>query len=227
LPASWDLLPSDPVGPRDLWAVWDQLQANGVASYVNDPTRNLGVGPRRDSYAFGQFCHMHGLVLDVGCGPQPWPSHFDQAPADVKLIGVDPLAGEAPADYAQFRALAERLPFRDQTFDHVVFATSFDHFVNPGDALIEARRVCKLDGEIDIWLGEKKPGAPRLAVSPEWYTKLVKPDLAEDQFHLKRPSVEQLKQLAARTSLVVVDEEVHAVDEWRRNYFCRMRHAPK
>jgi len=64
-------------------------------------------------------------------------------------------------------------------------------------------------------------------VSPEWYTKLVKPDLAEDQFHLKRPSVEQLKQLAARTSLVVVDEEVHAVDEWRRNYFCRMRHAPK
>lgn len=222
---TWDFLPAEPGGPRELWEVWDQLQENGVASYTHDPQRNLGVGPRPDHLAFGRFCQFGGTVLDVGCGPQAWPTHFEQAPSETRLLGVDPLVGDAPADYAQFRALAERLPFRDGVFEHVVFATSFDHFVDPAIALREAKRVCHPDGEIDIWLGEKKAGAPRLAVSPEWYTRLVKPPLAEDQFHLKRPGVDDLKELARQVSLTVVAEEFHVVDDYRRNYFCRMRRS--
>src|SRR5437867_628267 len=86
---TWDFLLESLGEPSELWKVWDQLQANGVASYTNDPQRNLGVGLRPDHLAFGRFCQFDGTVLDVGCGPQSWPTHFEQAPSQARLLGVD------------------------------------------------------------------------------------------------------------------------------------------
>jgi SAM-dependent methyltransferase len=220
---TWNLIPSSWKETSDLWPAWEQLQENGVVSYTEDPEHNLNVGKRQVSLDFSQFCKFDGLVLDVGCGPQAWPSHFASYTEATRFVGVDPLVGDAPADYTQFRALAEFLPFRDGVFDHVVFATSLDHFIDPVPVLLEARRVCRPDGAIDIWIGEKSPDAPKPAQSPTWYTKLKKPEGAEDVFHFKRLSAAETDEIIKRAGLRVAKREVHEVDQYRSNHFYKLQ----
>lgn len=220
---TWNLIPSSWKESSDLWSAWEQLQANGVVSYQKDPENNLNVGKRRVSIDFSNFCRFDGLVLDVGCGPQAWPSHFASSAEGTRFVGVDPLVEGSHADYTQFCALGEYLPFRDGVFDHVVFATSLDHFVDPLPVLNEARRVCGANGEIDLWVGEKSPDTPKPATSPEWYSQLEKPEGAEDVFHFKRLSATDSDRLIDRAGLRIVAREVHEVDQYRSNYFYRLQ----
>jgi SAM-dependent methyltransferase len=223
LPHSWELIPSSWPSSSHLWPVWEQLQANGVVSYTQAPERNLGVGERKDCFNFSRFCGFDGLVLDVGCGPQTWPTYFKFHTPGTRFVGVDPLVGETPSQYVQLRALAEYLPFRGGVFDHVVFATSLDHFIDPLPALKEARRVCRDGGAIDLWIGEKSSYSPQLATSPQWYLDLKKPRKAEDLFHLKRLGASDVRVLTKQVGLRVVSEEVQVVDEHRKNYFFKLR----
>lgn len=209
----------------DPWQAWEVLQANGVASYESDPEHNLAVGERSDFRRFGEFCDLSGDVLDVGCGPQPWPSHFSAAPPQTRLVGVDPLVGERPADYTQVRGLAEHLPFADAAFDHVVFATTLDHFVDPVAALREAIRVHRPGGTIVAFVGHKSPEAPRPAKSPSWYTELRPPNGYDDVFHVKRLDPSAAEDLFARSGLRLVEAESHVVDEYRSNHFFRLQPA--
>jgi SAM-dependent methyltransferase len=220
---NWHLIPSSWKASSDLWTAWEQLQENGLISYTQDPENNLGVGKRQNYLDFGRFSRFDGLVLDVGCGPQSWPTHFTDHSEKTRFVGVDPLIGETSPDYTQLRALGEYLPFPDKVFDHVVFATSLDHFIDPVPVLIEASRVCRDDGEVNIWIGEKRPGAPKPAVSPSWYANLKQPSEAEDRFHLKRLSLRDMLGLIERSGLLVSDEEIHQVDEFRTNYFYRLK----
>jgi SAM-dependent methyltransferase len=222
LPYAWDLTP-----PRDRWSsgdweAWEQLQQNGDVSYREDPEHNLGVGPREDYLAFSTFAELGGLVLDVGCGPQPWPTHFAHHEPGTRFVGIDPLVGTQDADYTQLRALAEYVPFADGAFDHVVFATSLDHFVDPAVALNEARRVTAPEGTVEVWVGHKRADAPPPAISPEWYRSLVKPRDADDVFHLRRLSEDDSEALFARAGLLIVRAEVHRVDEFRTNRFYKL-----
>jgi SAM-dependent methyltransferase len=219
---TWELMPSSYRTSSELWPIWEQLQMNGLVSYTHDPEHNLGVGQREDCLDFSRFCKFGGLILDVGCGPQPWPAYFNFHSPESRFVGVDPLVGESPADYVQFRSLGEYLPFRDGVFDHVVFATSLDHFIDPIPALLEARRVCKSDGSIEIWVGEKSPEAPKHAQSAGWYTALEKPELAEDAFHLKRIKIDKLKILVKKVGLCIVEDESHVIGPYRKNYFCKL-----
>jgi len=220
---NWHLVPSNWKASSELWTAWEQLQENGLVSYTQDPENNLGVGKRKSPLQFGAFAGFDGLVLDVGCGPQSWPTHFAESTDRTRFVGVDPLVGASSPDYTQLRALGEFLPFREQVFDHVVFATSLDHFIDPVPVLLEAGRVCRSDGEVDIWIGEKKAGAPKPAVSASWYTSLKKPSEAEDVFHLKRLAREDMLRIIERSSLLISDEEVHPIDEFRTNYFFRLK----
>lgn len=223
LSTTWDLRPLkwNTTDPR--WQAWEQLQQNGLVSYLQDPDHNLGIGERPDCKAFSQFCKYYGLVLDVGCGPQKWPAYFDPHANNTTYFGVDPLTEDQGADYYQFRALGEFLPFADRVFDHVVFATSLDHFVDPVQALKEAGRVCKKQGEIDIWIGEKSKDAPKPAISPEWYKQLPKPDAAEDVFHLKRFTPADLANYLDAARLRVEEHVTLPIDAFRKNHFYRTR----
>ena len=159
-----------PHPPRELWSselweTWEAIQANGLVGYAEDPEHNIAVGEREDATEFARFCRLEGTVLDVGCGPQRWPSYFrDFAPA-TRFVGVDPLVS-GDADYLTLRALAEHLPFADRSFDRVLFATTLDHFVAPERALEEAARVLEPAGIIAAWVGHKLPDAPRPVHSP-------------------------------------------------------------
>ena len=217
-----DLTPSSWKQWSELWPVWEKLQANGLTSYTHDPEHNLGVGERHDYLQFSQFCGFDGLVLDIGCGPQTWPAHYTHHSPRTRFVGIDPLIADAPSDYVQFRGLGEYLPFRDNVFDHVVFATSLDHMLDVRAALREAMRVCRPGGQITIWSGEKKPGAPRPQRSPEWYQQLEVPEGAEDPFHLRRFPEEEGRQMFDDVGMQVAEAASLPVDAWRTNHFYRI-----
>jgi len=218
----WNFIPQAKDVSSPIWEAWQAVQNNGVASYQADPEHNLSVGKRADCKRFADFCNYEGLVLDVGCGPQAWPAYFDSS-KNAFFIGIDPLAGSQQSNYLTLKALAEYLPFRGNVFDRVLFSTTLDHFVDPIGALREAARVCKASGEIDVWLGEKRPGAPKPSTSPEWYTRLQKPDLAEDVFHLKRLSSVEFQTMTIKAAVKIVQTESHRIDEYRTSYFYRLK----
>ena len=215
---AWNFIPSVSDRSSPVWDCWNRIQENGLASYVSDPENNLSVSRNRYSDAFSKFCGFQGLVLDVGCGPQPLPSYFDLS-REAVYVGIDPLAGDVAPRFLKLRGFAEHLPFRSGVFDQAVFATTLDHLMDPRKGLVEAIRVLDRDGEIDVWLGEKHPGARGPAVSPEWYLRLTKPDLAEDLFHIQRIGDAGFRAMLLDAGLDIVRTEVHAVDRWRTNFF--------
>ena len=220
---SFDFTP--PAAFRDesaIWQAWDHVQANGFTSYSADPDRNLSVGRRDDCEAFRAFASCSGLVLDVGCGPQEWPAYYQRSEA-VTYIGIDPFADVRRAEFLRFIGLAEFLPFVPNVFEHVLFATTLDHFVDPVLALAEARRVLKHDGAIAVWLGEKDASAPKPAVSADWYDRLERPELADDVFHIKRMSARDFASLAESAGLAIDQHETHRIDLYRVNHFFRVR----
>jgi SAM-dependent methyltransferase len=152
-----DLTPVPPPDAEVLarWEIWERLQANGQQIYEDDPEGNLSVGERDDARAFAEFCALDGTVLDIGCGPQALPSYA--AAREYELVGIDPLAGVQPRKFEFVKGIAEYLPFRDEAFDRVLFATSLDHVLSPRLAISEARRVVKPTGRVCVWHGEVPP----------------------------------------------------------------------
>lgn len=222
----WNFVPKNlNVLNSKIWKVWNQLQENGVVAYENNPTSNLGIGPRQDFISFGEFCDYKGLVLDIGVGPQELPTHFEYVKSanQYSFIGIDPLTGQQPRKFPFVLGLGEYLPFRDKLFDRVIYATSLDHFINPVETLFEAKRVLKDDGIICIWIGEKDINTPKPKESPDWYEKLEIPEGAQDPFHFKRFTVKELKQYLAEANLKVYEEMEMKVDEWRKNVFFKVK----
>jgi SAM-dependent methyltransferase len=149
-----DLTPNPPPDPLVLerWALWEELQRNGELMYAAHPPSSLSVGDRQDAAQFAKFSELRGVVLDVGCGPQAAPSYAEGF--DGTFVGIDPLAGTAARRIPFVQGIAEFLPFRDATFDRVLFAASLDHLLSTERALAEAHRVVRPDGAVSIWLGE-------------------------------------------------------------------------
>lgn len=86
----------------------------------------------------------HGHVLDVGCGdPLIGASLLNSR---VSYVGVDPFP-TFTNPYC-FRSVAEELPFRDSTFNGVIFNTSLDHVLDYVTALNEAKRVLQPAGSL-------------------------------------------------------------------------------
>jgi SAM-dependent methyltransferase len=222
LPFAWDLTPPREALTAGQWAVWERLQRNGAVSYDADPEHNLGVGAREDVQRFSRFSRLAGEVLDVGCGPQPWPAYFDHHADGTRFVGVDPLVGERDARYERYRALAEHLPFADASFDVVLFAGTLDHFVDPPLALAEAARTLRPGGTISVYLGHKRDGAPQPAVSHGWYEALEVPEGAQDRFHMERFGPDEATALFARARLRVAQQQDHATDAWRSYHFYRL-----
>ncbi len=220
----WNFIPKNlKIFDNAKWNSWNILQENGVTTYNNDASKNLGVGPRRDFLDFAAFCNFYGTVLDIGVGPQKCPTHIEYNEKEkVFFIGVDPLKGDQPRDFAFVEALGEYLPFRDGLFDQVLFVTSLDHFIDPVEALKEAKRVMKKEGDMCIWLGEKDKNTPKPTVSPEWYTKLQIPEGAEDPFHFRRFSIEEFNSYLPLAGLVIKESKIIEVDQWRKNCFYKL-----
>jgi SAM-dependent methyltransferase len=197
--------------------LWKKLEANGARAYEIDPPSSLSIGERADARLFAEFSRLEGLILDIGCGPQALPSYA--AAAIERFVGVDPLRGEQPRGFAFAQAIAEYLPFKDDVFDRVLFATSIDHVLSLELALDEARRVSRSGGMVCIWTGEPEPPPPpdglrenlwrRLGFmnvrTPQTTMRFRIPRGAADPFHVAHPTVAQLQTLLEQAGLRVVD----------------------
>src|SRR5690349_15413568 len=149
-----DFTPNPPpdADVQERWPLWEQLQHNFLVAATELPEHSLSVGERADARAFAEFAGLHGKVLDIGCGPQREPSYA--VSANGEFIGIDPVRGERVRTFRFVQGLGEYLPFRDGSFDRVLFATSLDHVLSPVRALSESRRVLAHDGTVNIWFGE-------------------------------------------------------------------------
>jgi demethylmenaquinone methyltransferase/2-methoxy-6-polyprenyl-1,4-benzoquinol methylase len=112
-------------------------------------------------------------VLDVGCGTgfatEGLLAHTDD------VHGLDQSAHQLEQAYDKFgkrgpvrfyRGDAERLPFRDDSFDALWSSGSIEYWPNPVDALAECRRVVK-------------PGGPVLVVGPDYPNNTLLQKLAD------------------------------------------------
>jgi SAM-dependent methyltransferase len=139
---------------RSKWDTWEKLQDNGLQSYTSAPEFNLSIGQREDAQAFKAFARPAGLILDVGCGPQSYPSYL---PEGSRVVGIDPLLGQQPRGFSFIRGIGEYLPFRDETFDHILYASSLDHIIDPRRSLRDAARCLKSGGRISLWIDGLSP----------------------------------------------------------------------
>ena len=112
-------------------------------------------------------------VLDVGCGTGFATEGLLQRTTDV--YGLDQSIHQLEKAYAKFgrrgpvkfhRGDAERLPFRDDSFDAYWSSGSIEYWPDPVAALEEARRVTK-------------PGGPVLVVGPDYPKSTVLGRLAD------------------------------------------------
>lgn len=220
----WNFIPKNlELFDNERWESWNTLQRNAEVPYSIDAEKNLGVGPRVDFLQFAEFCDFRGNVLDIGVGPQKSPTHIEyNKKENVFFVGIDPLVGLQPKSFAFVQGLGEYLPFKNDTFDQVLFVTSLDHFIDPVVALKEAKRVMKKTGEMCIWLGEKDKNTPKPAESPEWYKKLQIPKGADDPFHFRRFSIEEFKGYLPQAGLMIKETKIIEVDQWRKNCFYKV-----
>jgi SAM-dependent methyltransferase len=135
------LLPKDSLG-----AAWEEKQALGESEYEDGPP-DTALAER-----FGRFAEVEGLVVDVGSGVEPQPAYLGDREGRT-VVRVDPLVGEAPSELDFVQGVAERLPFRDASFDGAISATMLDHVPDPRRALEEIRRVVRPGGRLAVWIG--------------------------------------------------------------------------
>lgn len=90
---------------------------------------------------------IDGRLLDIGCGPGALRLHVPDA---VSYIGVDPLPLPETGEFEYVQAIAEQLPFADDTFRHVVVISALDHMKDIQQFAREVRRVLAPGGRLHI-----------------------------------------------------------------------------
>jgi SAM-dependent methyltransferase len=113
-------------------------------------------------------------VLDVACGPGNFTREFAQIVGDAGLaVGIDAsptmlaraVADTAPGRVAFVRGDAERLPFRDASFDAVCCFAALHLFADPFAALDHMTRVLTPGGRIAILTSARLQSAAGRAVN--------------------------------------------------------------
>lgn len=88
--------------------------------------------------------HLHGTVIDIGCGIKPYASLL--RPHVQRHIGIDHPGSDHDADNVDAGAVAYALPFREASFDGALCTAVLEHLEEPGDALRECHRVLRPGG---------------------------------------------------------------------------------
>lgn len=216
-----------------LYESWNITQSNGNTVYQKFPQFNCSISKRDETKLFRDFCAFNGVVLDVGCGPQIPGYLIDNEKIELG-IGIDPLASQIDDETSNkidiLKAIGEFLPFKDNTFDQISFATSFDHVIDSVKTLCEVKRCLKKDGEAIFWVEAdyEKPTIVQRAYrkgitmlfsdrnkrneSIKEYEKqlelqksMIIPKNAEDVFHLKHYKYTKFNELCVSLGFVQHD----------------------
>ena len=85
---------------------------------------------------------VHGRLLDVGAGNQPFRNWYSERTTQVVAVDI------APAPGLSVLALANPLPFQDGTFDTVFCTSVLEHVENAEGAVAEIVRVLRPGGQL-------------------------------------------------------------------------------
>jgi ubiquinone/menaquinone biosynthesis C-methylase UbiE/uncharacterized protein YbaR (Trm112 family) len=136
------------------WQVWKN-HLNGFQERrkqrILEPNRIINKLGKKSNLqeAFAQFIKIkEGKVLDVGCGPGKF--RFLLGNDNITYYGSDPIVLPEVEDFRFVRSLAEYIPFKDNTFSHIVIMSALDHFREIDTFMKEAIRVLKADGKLNI-----------------------------------------------------------------------------
>lgn len=133
------------------WGRWQQhLEGLTARRQAREHGRFISGLGRHDinMRAFSAFLELSdGVLLDVGCGTGRLRNHL---PPACRYIGVDPLPLPGVEGFPFCRAVAERLPFRDNAFDHVAAVATLDHVNDLDHALREIARVLRPGGRFHV-----------------------------------------------------------------------------
>lgn len=225
------LLPQTPAfeGHED----WERKQLAAVDEYVEeaaDIEQVRGSAAWTVARLFGEAWSedvQGARVLDVGCALRPEQAYCPPAyrPGRVAMhVGVDPLRGGGARTYEVVQGVAEALPFRDDSFDAVLFGSSLDHIVGVDGAFREARRVCRPGGRVAVWVAVFDVGfdasvlealrlVPRTAWwRPAWWVAMARVIVAlvrsaridwRDAFHVHRFTQRAVEDAVMRAGFVV------------------------
>lgn len=189
-----DLLGSqaDDAAPRNtgriqaLWAsplgsmLYDNAQAMGRRLFTlwHQPTEWLNIP-------------AGGAALDIGCGPGNVTSALAAAAGpDALALGVDisepmltrAVQAEAGPQVGFIRADAQRLPFRDASFDAVVSIAAFQLIPDLDAAVAEIARVLRPTGRVAVMVPTVGRGAKLLAKLPNTGAHIFGEDELGDLF---------------------------------------------
>jgi len=138
----------------DEWTAWQQHLEGFQArrnkrietpdAVINKFDKSLSM--QQDFAAFTGI--TSGCVLDVGCGPGKFRHRFP-APGP-EYIGIDPIPLEECEGFPFMRALAEKLPVRRHSVDHVTVLGALDHFKDREAFMREVVRVLKPGGSFHL-----------------------------------------------------------------------------
>ncbi len=146
------------------WQKWAQLQEVEFQTYHDSFVGVFSIAgynvPEKVGEILNDTCGT-GLCLDVGCGILPQPSYM-KACTRMHFFGMDPFTGDEPRTFPFAQAYGEYIPFKEDTFDTVLYASVIDHLYDPLRSLRDANRVLKEDGSLMIWYSDAGFGLPYL-----------------------------------------------------------------
>jgi ubiquinone/menaquinone biosynthesis C-methylase UbiE/uncharacterized protein YbaR (Trm112 family) len=203
-----DLIPYDLLND-DEWRLWkshlDGFQARREERLKNPEkvVTKLGNLPKPNRH-FAEFINIQeGIMLDIGCGPGKFRHNFDEN--KVQYIGLDPIILPEVESFQFVRALAEYIPFADNTFTDVVSLSAIDHFKDLDAFFKEVIRVLKPDGRLHILQSIHEIRGPISAVKmlthfikdklEDRITKSVDPNIPK---HLSEFSQNKLRQAVSK-----------------------------
>lgn len=102
-------------------------------------------GKLREQFYAELLPKRKGLMLDLGCGNGYIKPHIENyVGCDISRIALGKFNGR------RICGNAEQLPFRNDTFDHILLCETLEHIKERNTALRECYRVLKPNGEIIV-----------------------------------------------------------------------------
>lgn len=137
--------------PEPYLGLWALTQNASIDEYRRRDPASVSTPERMEVKAFKEYIGSHeGLVLDIGSGTDYTPGYWP-ATDTCEILALDPLPVETEIPFAKLQAWNELLPFRDESIDAVIYATSLDHLLCLESALAETCRVLRDGGDIYLW----------------------------------------------------------------------------
>lgn len=157
---------------RDPWSVIAELDDESVAALAERLA--VRAADPRQHRLWSEFLTRADFprgarVLEVGCGTGVITALIATLPTVAHAIGIDPSAGligraRRYAPHLTFEVGdGQALPYDDEIFDGVVFATTLCHVPDSEAALAEARRVLRPGGTLLIYEGDYNTATVGLA----------------------------------------------------------------